>query len=76
MPWIEYEQYHTMVNSDGSLACKTCMPHVGRIFRKGKGPQPPLHRGCNCFRLFHHYEWQGPKDEIVPPPGETRGGGL
>jgi len=58
MKIVIFEIFLSFRNKDGKIACPECLPFVGKIYRKGVGPQPPLHPNCNCFRMFHHWMWE------------------
>jgi len=42
-----------------------CTERWYKIYRRGHGPQPPAHYGCNCRRWFAFYMCLGPGDR--PP---------
>lgn len=41
--WVTYETEFT---------CRRCRELHGAVFRVGEGPQPPLHQGCRCVRVY------------------------
>lgn len=50
---VIYEEFVTT----GQNPCGRCLGQNGKVYRKGEGPQPPLHSGCQCFRVMHHVEY-------------------
>jgi hypothetical protein len=54
--------YETWAITADERTCKECLSMLGQVWREGEGPQPPLHPGCRCRRVFHHIEW------IAKPP--------
>lgn len=36
--------------------CATCAALHGSLFRRGEGPQPPIHLNCHCKRRYDHTE--------------------
>ena len=53
-------------------SCDRCRGLHGQLFRKGEGPQPPLHNGCTCQRIAHHTEIVDAAEHVKlsNPPGE------
>lgn len=52
--------YEIWVTNFGPNTCERCASLHGAIFKKGEGPQPPLHPHCRCQRKFHHQAWIEP----------------
>jgi hypothetical protein len=60
MPWYEIEVYQT---EGDDRVCPRCQKHKGKQYRKGEGPQPPLHPDCRCRREFLKRVWRSNEQE-------------
>ncbi len=56
MPWfmIAMERWETRADE---RVCGQCGPKHGQLYEQGKGPQPPLHYGCRCRRVYSHIKY-------------------
>lgn len=43
--------------AEDERVCPECGPLDGVAWPAGTGPEPPLHNGCRCERLFAYVEW-------------------
>lgn len=50
---VIYEEFVTL----GQNSCGRCRAQNGKVYKKGEGPKPPLHYGCQCMRVTHHVEY-------------------
>lgn len=66
---IEWEQWFCYFREN---SCDRCKGLHGKLFRKGEGPQNPLHDGCTCQRIPHHTETVGVGEHVklTNPPGQ------
>jgi hypothetical protein len=51
--WVIWQAWFTQRDE---RVCPECGPMHGQWFRRGEGPQPPLHTGCRCYRRDVHRE--------------------
>jgi len=47
MPQVVWEVW---VSASDDRVCTECAARAGLLFRRGRGPQPPLHPTCRCSR--------------------------
>src|SRR5690606_37859685 len=67
--WRHWEEYRT---AQDERVCPVCGPLHGARYIEGVGPQPPLHPGCRCRRVYAYSECVSRADPSRPSGGGGR----